>query len=110
MSWSVTFDIYGESFNPEKLEVYVKEKLSIAKMGFAQLVLSKDYTPDSGIKEIHKIILTDIPALTVAGAENWHVNIGRFYDKQCNEEFSLESMKRLVDLKCGFIYSAYDDE
>ena len=110
MSWSITFDIYGTHFRPETLDQKIKDKLSKIEIGFAQYKSSNSQNPESAIIEIHNVFYPLISELKNAGAEEWHVNIGRFYKNQCNEEFSLETMKKLVDLKCGFIYSAYEDD
>lgn len=109
MSWSITFEIYGENFKPENLDNKIKDMLRI-KSGYAQYLCDDDMNPESGINEIHDQFASFIPDLVNAGAETWIINIGRFYKDQCNEELSLESMKKMVNLQCGFTYSAYEDE
>jgi hypothetical protein len=119
--WIVEFRIIGTNFRPSSVPFAFTQQhdpgvIGTLKSNFGERVpygSAKYEVPSSvPVKErIKHLVQTIEPLLSQireAGAEDWHVSIGRFYFGQCNEEYSLEELQLIARLDCGFIYSAYE--
>lgn len=120
MPWSVSFQVWGDQFKPSLIDFAFTESHDpgdIAKLGryrgqpmpygSASIHVPIHIPNGERIKYIVDIALRLLPELQRAGATEWHVDIGRFYSTQCNEEYSAEEISLLAQLRCPLLYSAY---
>lgn len=120
MSWIITFNIIGDNFNPNNLNVGFNQKNLPNEIAESGLNNGKEYGYGSAIYVVPKHLsrldkfkhLADLfePLLNELkqhGAENWWIEIGRLYSHQCNEELDYEEIKQIARLKCSLSYSAY---
>ena len=121
MPWIVSFEIWGEDFRPSRVPFTFSKQHDPGVIGTIGRYRGQPvpygsasyYVPSSvrntdRIKHIVETIEPLLPAIRDAGANKWHLSIGRFYCAQCNEEYSLEQLHMIARLGCGFIYSAYE--
>ena len=121
MPWCVSFEIWGEEFHPSKVPFQFTEQHDPGVIGTcgryrgqpvpygsASYVVPPSVPNDKRIAHIVQTIEPLLDNIRAAGATEWHINIGRFYYAQCNEEYSLEELQLISRLGCGFIYSAYN--
>jgi hypothetical protein len=76
--------------------------------GSASYVVPPSIPNDNRIVHIVQTIEPVHADIHAAGASEWHISIGRYYYAQCNEGYTLEELKMIARLGCGFIYSAYN--
>jgi hypothetical protein len=120
MSWIITFNIIGDMFDPNKINVDFNKKnlpSDIANSGrfkgeqygygSALYIVPKEIPRLKSFKHLADIFEPQIEELKKHGAENWWIEIGRFYTHQCNEELDYEEIKQISRLKCSLSYSAY---
>lgn len=120
MPWRVSFEIWGEEFRPSRVPFQFTEQHDPGAIGIvgryrgqpmpygsATYVAPSSIPNTDRIKHVVQIIEPVLSHIRAAGAEDWHISIGRFYHAQCNEEYSLEELQLVARLGCGFIYSAY---
>lgn len=120
MPWNVSFQVWGEQFKPSLVDFAFTESHdpgAMGKMGryrglpipygSANILVPSHIPNAERIRYIVEIALRLLPDLQRAGATEWHVNIGRFYSTQCNEEYSVEELSLLAQLGCPLLYSAY---
>jgi hypothetical protein len=120
MPWSISFQVRGKQFKPSLVEFTFTESHDCGEIGKAGRYRGQpmpygsanihvpSYIPhEERIIYIVNIALRLLPELQRAGATEWHVDIGRFYSTQCNEEYSPEEISLLAQLKCPLLYSAY---
>lgn len=120
MSWKISFHIIGKTFNPNKVSYHFHEKnepdeiaesgnFKGQKYGYG----SASYIVPNNIKRLQKFkhladtFVPMIEELKMAGAESWHIEIGRLYHHQCNEELDTEEIVQIAKLRCSVLYSAY---
>lgn len=120
MPWCISFQIYGEEFHPSRVPFQFTKQHDpgiIGRRGRYRgrpvLYGSASYEVPSSIPNIDRIrhvvetfepLLGDIRA---AGATEWHIDICRYFNAQCNEAYSLDDLLLIARLQCGFWYSAY---
>ncbi len=119
MVWRITFNIIGDDFDPNKINVdFISQNLpnEIAVTGQlkgqAYGYGSAEYKAPNEISRLEKFThLADLfePKLNELkkyGAENWWIQVDRLYSHQCNEELDLEELDQIIRLKCSLSYSA----
>jgi hypothetical protein len=120
MPWRISFEISGEDFRPSQVPFSFTEQHDPGIMGTsgryrgkplpygsASYVVPPSIRNADRIKHVVETIEPVLPAIRKAGATDWHISIGRYYYGQCNEGYSLEELKMITRLGCGFIYSAH---
>lgn len=120
MPWCISFEIYGEEFHPSQVPFQFTKQHDPGVIGTIGRYRGQpvpygkaryDVPPSvPNVDRLKHIVETFEPLIgdiQAAGATNWDISIGRFYNGQCNEGFSLEDLKLIIRLKCGFSYSAY---
>lgn len=127
MSWIITFNIIGDNFDPNKIDIDFSQKNQSDEIstsgpfkgkpygyGSATFVVPKSIPRLEKFKFLADLIEPKLNELSENGAEKWWIEIGRLYSNQCNEELDFEEIKQIVRLKCPLSYSAYsvseDDE
>lgn len=120
MPWSISFLVWGDEFRPSRVPFQFTEQHDPGIIGTLGRYRGQPvpygkalyHVPPSvpNVVRIRHIVETFEPLMgeiQAAGATDWHISIGRFYNGQCNESYSLEDLKLIIRLKCGFSYSAY---
>lgn len=120
MSWIITFNVIGDNFDPNKINIEFNQKNLPQDIAESGVFKGKEYGYGSAIYVVPKEItrlekfkhLADkfeplLNELKQNGAEDWWIEIGRLYTHQCNEELDYEEIKQIARLKCTLSYSAY---
>lgn len=120
MPWCVSFHIYGEAFRPSRVPFQFTKQHDPGIIGIIGRYRGQpvpygcaSYEVPSSVPNIDRIkhvVETFEPLLgeiRAAGATDWHIDICRYYNAQCNEGYTLEEMQLISRLQCGFTYSAY---
>jgi len=120
MAWKVTFEIYGETYSPQKVNFKFTEENEpndIAttgrnkglKYGYGSstYLVPKQIERAKIFSHLAKIFVPILKELKDAGAENLHIDIARIYHLQCNEELGIEEISEIAKLNCAISYSAY---
>lgn len=120
MSRIITFEIYGEYFSPQKtgfkfncqnergeIETSGIFKGKTLEYGAATYIVPKMIVNSHPFKHLADIFEPLLDTLKDSGATSWHINIGRLYYAQCNEELSYDDLREITRLKCNLAYSAY---
>ena len=120
MAWSITFEIRGREFRPSLIDLNFQRQHDVGVLGTrgrykglpypygsASYLAPSDLAHNLRIPHIAKVFVPRLDQLRRAGAEDWHVSIGRYYSAQCNEEFEAAELTALVELGCSLTYSAY---
>ncbi len=120
MSWIITFNIIGDTFDPNKINVVFNQRNlpnDIATSGrfkgeqygygSALYVVPREISRLKAFKHLADVFEPLMEELKKHGAENWWIEIGRFYTNQCNEELDHEEINQISRLKCSLSYSAY---
>jgi hypothetical protein len=121
MPWHISIQIQGPEFRPSQVHFRFTEQQDpgvIGKFGryrgqpvpygSADFVVPSSVSRAQGITYLVHTIEPVLDAIRAAGATDWHISIDRYYHAQCNEEYSLEELKLIARLGCGFIYSAHE--
>ena len=121
MPWQVSIVIWGERFYPSRVPFTFTDQHdpgvvgSVGRYrgqplpyGSASYVAPPSIPNTERIGHVVRTIEPILPAIREAGATRWHVSIGRYFAKQCNEDYSLEQLQLIARLGCGFAYSAYE--
>jgi hypothetical protein len=120
MPWVVSFHIWGEQFKPSQIDFAFsdahdpgiigqsgKYRGQSVPYGSATVRVPSHIPNEERIRYIVTAALPLLPKLEQAGATDWHLDIGRFYSTQCNEEYSAEELALMSQLRCPLDYSAY---
>ncbi len=114
MPWSVAFHAIGESFYPSQIDYAFSRSHDPGlspngrqQVGSATIEVPASIPNEDRIKYLVNLVLPLMPSILQAGADEYYLNIGRFYSTQCNEELSAEEIAFIARLNCGLIYSAY---
>lgn len=120
MSWHITFEIIGKHFDPTKINIaFNKMNLptDIAQIGrfkgkeygygSASYVVPKEFSRVEMFNHLSDLFEPLLEELKKHGAEEWWIDIGRFYTHQCNEELAHDELIQISRLKCSLSYSAY---
>lgn len=115
MPWSISFIVWGDEFRPSRVPFKFTEQHDPGITGTLGRYRGQpvpygkaryDVPPSvPNVDRLKHIVETFEPLMgdiQAAGATNWDISIGRFYNGQCNEGFSLEDLKLIIRLKCGF--------
>jgi hypothetical protein len=120
MSWRITFEIIGETFSPNRINLNFNdqnEPNEIAKSGkfkgtkysygSASYLVSDRISRRNKFKHLADTFEPLLAELKEAGADNWHITIDRMYSAQCNEELGSQEIIQIARLKCPVAYSAF---
>ena len=120
MSWRISFHIFGEYFSPPKMnfkfhdqnergEIAISGKFKGEKYNYgnASYNVPKDTPRIQVFKYLADTFEPLLDELKSCGAESWFIEIGRFYNAQCNEELSASEILEIARLRCSLSYSAY---
>jgi hypothetical protein len=120
MPWIIDFFATGDNFKPSQvnypftrsidagtLELTGRNKNNPAPYGSIVIQVPKHIPNQERITYITTTAHAILPDIIHAGATEWEINVGRFYNTQCNEELSSEQLAQLASLNCPFLYSAY---
>jgi hypothetical protein len=120
MPWRISFEVWGEKFRPGRVSFSFTESQDPGTIGLTGIHRGKplpygsaSYVVPSTVSKVDSVkyllskIAPILDSMRAAGATDWHVNIARYYHAQCNEEYSLDELRLIAQLDCGFTYSAY---
>lgn len=112
--------MWGEEFRPSRVPFQFTEQHDPGLIGTvgryrgqplpygsASYIVPSSIPNTDHIRHTVQTIEPILASIRAAGATDWHISIGRYYQAQCNEEYSLEELQLIARLGCGFIYSAH---
>ena len=100
---------FTEAWDPNtQLRSLGPRKGDVLPWGEAVYAVPSTAPVENRLKQLADIIYPLIPMLRLHGAESWVVWIVRYYNSQCNEEWSAADIAALARLECSVCYSAYE--